>query len=36
LQSAYGERLRMTIVPEFAREIKGVSRLQMLEQVLFA
>ena len=36
LRAEYGDRLEMTIVPEFAHEVKGVNRLKILEKLLFA
>ena len=35
LQVEYGERLEITIVPEFAHEVKGVDKLRILQDVLF-
>jgi arsenite-transporting ATPase len=36
LEQTYGHRVQTILVPEFAQEIKGIERLQMLAGVLFA
>jgi arsenite-transporting ATPase len=36
LERAYRHRVRTILVPEFAQEIKGVERLRMLAEIMFA